>query len=418
MSVSTWLSWMPLGLVAALSWSVWFLRRFLSHRYRPVVNGHREQISVVVPVYAEDPDVLERCLMSWVDQEPLEILLVVDDLDAATLARLAALDLPGVRVLPRRHTGKRGFLAEGIRQARGSVVVVTDSDTSWRPGMLEALQMPFADPRVGGVGTRQFVHESTRSLCRRMAHWLLNTRSLDYLPALSRSGSVPCLSGRTAAYRRAVLLPLLPDLEHEVFFGRECVAGDDGRLTWLVLASGYRTVHQDLAQVDSDFPDSLRAFLRQRVRWGRNSYRCYLTAIRNGWLWRQPLLTQITVLQILLTPLTMAWTVWFAVSWSVRGGVTGALLVVLATCLGRALRGYSHLLEHPEDVLLTPVMVVTTLVMALPVKLWALLTMNRHVWLTRPEINSSARPGAEGIAGTPRKARSGRAGTEVLRNGG
>jgi len=198
-----------------------------------------------------------------------------------------------------------------------------------------------------------------------------------------------------------VLHPLLPQLEHEVFLGRECMAGDDGRMTWLVLAAGYRTVHQDLAQVDSTFPDSPSTFLRQRVRWGRNSYRCYLTAIRHGWLWRQPLLTQITVLQILLTPVTMAWAVWYSIGWVLNGGVVGALLVLLTACLGRVLRGFSHLREHPEDMPLIPVMVLMAVVMALPVKLWALVTMNRHRWLTRPEIDSAETGTGTGPAAVP-----------------
>jgi N-acetylglucosaminyltransferase len=42
------------------------------------------------------------------------------------------------------------------------------------------------------------------------------------------------------------------------------------------------------------FPNSLPAFFKQRVRWSRNSYRCYLTSIGKGWLWRQPFITQVT----------------------------------------------------------------------------------------------------------------------------
>jgi N-acetylglucosaminyltransferase len=45
---------------------------------------------------------------------------------------------------------------------------------------------------------------------------------------MSRRGGVACLSGRTAAYRRSAIIPLMPALEHEIFLGRECVAGDDG----------------------------------------------------------------------------------------------------------------------------------------------------------------------------------------------
>ena len=130
---------------------------------------------------------------------------------------------------------------------------------------------------------------------------------------MGRAGAVACVSGRTAAYRRSVVMPVLENLENEFFLGRRCVAGDDGRLTWLVLASGYKTVHQSSARALSMFPDTFRAFVKQRVRWSRNSYRCYLTAAYKGWLWRVPFVTKVTVLQILLTPVTMGITLGYLV---------------------------------------------------------------------------------------------------------
>lgn len=376
--------WLPLGLIGLLSWSVWFVRRFLSHHlYREISNDFRCTTSVVVPVYREDADVLERCLRSWLAEKPTQIVLVVDDLDDLLLQRLALLDLPrSVTVLPWRHTGKRGALATGVRAATGEVVVFADSDTSWRPGLLAALQRPFADPRVGGVGSRQHVHLPRSDLRRRVAHWLLNTRYLDYVPAMSRWGGVACLSGRTAAYRRSVIAPLMPALEHELFLGRECVAGDDGRLTWLVLAAGYRTVHQASAEADSMFPDTWRGFARQRVRWSRNSYRCYLTALAKGWLWRQPLITQVTVLQILLTPVTMGAAVFYLLRWVPLSATFVAIALAWAV-VGRTLRGLSHLRENPREIVLAPIMALVVIWIALPVKLWAALTMNRQGWLTR-----------------------------------
>jgi hyaluronan synthase len=372
-----------LGLIGLLSWSVWFVRRYLSHhRYREVVNDFSCTTSVVVPVYREDGEVLERCLRTWMGEEPDEIILVVDDHDTFLLNRLQDLDLPTVRIIPWRHTGKRGALAAGVRAATGDVIVFSDSDTSWRPGLLATVLMPFADARVGGVGSRQHVYLPDTHLCRRVAYWMLNTRYLDYVPAMSRGGGVACLSGRTAAYRRSVILPLLDPLEHEVFLGRECVAGDDGRLTWLVLAAGYRTVHQSSAHADSMFPDSWRAFLDQRVRWSRNSYRCYLTAMAQGWLWRQPMITQVTVLQVLLTPVTMGAALFYLLHWTLLGW-TLLLIAVLWAILARAVRGFSHLREHPREILLAPLMAMVVAFIALPVKLWAACTMNRHGWLTR-----------------------------------
>ena len=67
---------------------------------------------------------------------------------------------------------------------------------------------------------------------------MINLRYYDYVPAMGAAGAVACLSGRTAAYRRLVVPPLLPNLEDGFFLGRRCIAGDDGRLTWLVLAAG------------------------------------------------------------------------------------------------------------------------------------------------------------------------------------
>ena len=375
---------LPLGVIGVLSWTVWFVRRFLSrHRYRPVESDFRTTTSVVVPVYREDLDVLERCLRTWVREEPTEVILVIDDEDDEMLARVRKLDLDRVRILPWHHTGKRGALGAAVRAAQGEVIVFADSDTEWRPGLLRALQMPFANRSVGGVGSRQHVYLPETSIWRRVAYWTLNCRYLDYVPAMSRRGGVACLSGRTAAYRREIIRPLLPALEHELFLGRECVAGDDGRLTWLVLAAGHRTVYQSTAQADSMLPDELRAFLRQRVRWSRNSYRCYLTALSQGWLWRQPLITQITVLQILLTPLSMGAAVWCGARWIAGGGWPAAAIVIGWAVAGRTLRGISHLRENPRDLLIAPVVALTVLFIALPVKLWAALTMNRQGWLTR-----------------------------------
>jgi cellulose synthase/poly-beta-1,6-N-acetylglucosamine synthase-like glycosyltransferase len=155
------------------------------------------------------------------------------------------------------------------------------------------------------------------------------------------------------------------------------------RLTWLVLAAGYQTVHQASAKADSMFPDSWAAFVKQRVRWSRNSYRAYLTAVAQGWLWRQPLITQVTVLQILVTPLTMGAAVFYTVSWELGGGFAAVATALVWVVLGRGLRGLSHLRENPRDLAIAPLMAVVVAVIALPVKVWAAVSMNRQGWLTR-----------------------------------
>jgi cellulose synthase/poly-beta-1,6-N-acetylglucosamine synthase-like glycosyltransferase len=379
-----WHLLLPIGVVGALSWSIWLIRKVLSARYRPTENDFRTTTSVVVPSFREDPDVLERCLATWLSQGPTEVIVVLDVEDTEAFSRLTARDDPRLTVISFPHEGKRSALGVGIRAARFEVLVLCDSDTHWQPGLLDAVQMPFVDPAVGAVGTRQNVYLPMSSIWRRIADWIIDLRYLDYVPATSRAGAVVCVSGRTAAYRRSAVLPVLEHLEHEFFLGRRCIAGDDGRLTWLVLANGFRTVHQDSARALSMFPNSFQAFCKQRIRWSRNSYRCYLTAVWKGWLWRVPLVSQVTVLQILFTPVTMFAAVYYVVAsgFSDRGWLALALSLTWVF-LGRAIRSISHLRRRPSDLLILPLVALVIAMVALPIKTYALITMNKQGWLTR-----------------------------------
>lgn len=377
--------WIPVGLVGAVSWTVWLTRFTLSRAYRPTPPGYSTTTSVVVPAFREDPDIVERCLDTWLAENPTEIIIVPDVADHEVIARLTAranLD-PRIRVVPFVHHGKRSALGRGIREASCEILVLCDSDTSWVPGLLAAVIAPFKDPMVGGVGTRQNAYLATTSVWRRVADWMIDVRYLDYVRSQSRAGAVACLSGRTAAYRRSVVMPVLEHLEDEFFLGRRCVSGDDGRLTWLVLASGYKTVYQSTARAMSMFPDNGRAFFKQRLRWSRNSYRTYFTAMWKGWLWRQPLMCQISVLQVMLTPVTMGFAVTYLFVWVLHPQKLVALAAVCWLLLGRGIRGMSHLRERPSDIWVLPLVAVLTIVVALPVKSYALLTMNVHGWLTR-----------------------------------
>lgn len=378
------LSFFPFGLGAILAWSIWLYRRTVAHHVQPIGGEFRTTVSVVVPVYSEDAHLLSDCLDTWLAENPDELILVVDTAEVECQAMLAARDLPpSVRVILFTHHGKRSALGVGIRAATCDVLVLCDSDTAWTRGLLTEVMKPFEDPRVGGVGTRQMAAARDTSVWRRLASWLIDVRFLDYTPALGARGCVPVLSGRTAAYRRALVAPVVGQLEREVFLGRECVAGDDGRLTWLVLSQGYRTVFQRSAVAVSMFPATFSGFTKQRVRWARNSYRCYLTAAYKGWLWRQPLLSQITILQVLLTPITMALALGFLVVAVSNGAYAFAGVLVGWILVGRAIRGLSHLQEQPRDIVLLPVVVLTVMYLALPVKLYAFATMNRQGWLTR-----------------------------------
>ena len=194
--------WIPLGLIGILSWSVWFVRRTLSHPgYREVVNDFRTTTSVVV-LPARTPtcwSAASHLARRGPDRDHPGGRRR-DDLRLRPPGRLACRPCRSAVARTRASAGPR----RGVRAATGEVVVFADSDTAWRPGLLGGRAMPFVDPQVGGVGSRQHVYLPRANVWRRVAYWMLELRYLDYVPAMSRRGGVACLSGRTAAYRRSV----------------------------------------------------------------------------------------------------------------------------------------------------------------------------------------------------------------------
>ncbi|MBN9209942.1 MAG: glycosyltransferase [Microbacterium sp.] len=398
------LMWLlPFGYLGIVSWGFWLVRKLLAATSRPVRNDYRTTTTVVVPSFHEDPDVLVRCLQTWVRQGPSRIIIVLDVADVEAQQRIEAMGLPTVEVVMFHHRGKRSALGVGIRMVDTELIVFVDSDTAWEDGMLDAVQMPFIDPAVGAVSTRQNVYMPKSSVWRRVADWIIDLRYTDYAPAMGRFGGIICASGRTAAYRTSVIQPRVEDLEHEIFFGKECIAGDDGRMTWLVLSQGFRVAHQDSARALSMFPGTFRAFVKQRVRWSRNSFRCYLTAIRHGWVFKVPLISQITMMQILLTPFTMCVALaYIFLSVRAQQPILALTLAIVWLFVGRGIRGMSHLWRRPEDIVLLPLVTVIIIFVALPVKVYALFTMNKQGWLTRSadaqggEGQSEASLGGEG----------------------
>lgn len=378
-------SWLPLSAIGVVVWAAWITRQLLGALYRPAANDHGETTSLVVPVYREDTEVLRRCLKSWQANDPDEILLVIDhsERDLIPVAEGWAREDPRIRVLVVVPPGKRHALAVGVRQARFDVTVLTDSDTMWDDGFLAKLEMGFADPGVGGVGCRQNVYKPGSSVWRRVADWMLDVRFLHYLPAMARHGAVPCISGRTAAYRRTAILPLLDELEFETFLGKRCVSGDDGRLTWLILREGWKAGYQMNARAWTVFPNTFPGFVKQRIRWSRNSYRCYLRAAAKGWLWRQPVITSVSVMQNLVGPFTLTLATYFLATELMHHRWGLAVLAASWLMLGRAIKGARHLFGEPEALLFLPLVALVFIVVMIPVKFYALVTMNRQGWITR-----------------------------------
>jgi len=373
----------PIGALGAFRWAMWMAKRIPALFYRPIKNNYNTTATIITPVYNEDPVLFRKAIESWILNKPDRIIAVIDVTDTTCMA--IAAEYPEVDILPIEIPGKRAALAAGVDAATTEIVVLVDSDVIWEADVLQKLKMPFIDPKIGGVGTRQNMYPSDGrkpTIWERLADIYLDIRYADEVPATTRWGrAVSCLSGRTAAYRTALLQSLREPFLNETFMGTHCMSGDDKRYTSLVLQNGYRTWNQLDARVYSTFKPDFKGFQKQRIRWSRNSFRSDLRALWQGWVWRYPYLA-FMLIDKTIAPFTL---------------LVGPVVLLLAIALGnwqlvaalliwwhvsRAIKIFPHLLRQPRDLFIIPIFVVMNYYMSL-VKAYSLFTIRQHKWLTR-----------------------------------
>jgi cellulose synthase/poly-beta-1,6-N-acetylglucosamine synthase-like glycosyltransferase len=368
----------PLGILGLIRWSLWLVRRVPAVLYTPIVGNYRLPMSIVVPVYQEDPEIFETAIRSWLDNGVAEVILVIDVTDTACIAIAGRYP---VTVLLTDVPGKRDALRKGWNAASTELVALVDSDTIWAADVYAEVCKPFADPRIGGVGTRQNVYRP-RGFLARITDMFLDHRYYDENACQSYVGqAVSCLSGRTAIYRRALLMEVQQEFMHETFWGVQCLSGDDKRLTTLILERGHLTYMQRSALVWSTFPTRWKQFRSQRLRWARNTWRSDLRALSRGWSWRHPFLAY-----TMLDKAVSCFTLLVGPGYLIYSLVTERWLFVAVLAIwwqvSRSAKLLPHLRRQPSSFFIILGYVAVSWVMAL-IKIRALLTIRQQRWLTR-----------------------------------
>ena len=373
----------PLGIVGIWRWSIWLFKELVALRYKPQESKYKAPISVVSPVYNEDPKIFKQALASWKKNKPAEIIAVIDYTDKACIKvfRAFARGNRKAKLIITKTPGKRPALAVGIRYAKSEIVALVDSDTIWSGDVVKKGLPPFIDKKVAGVGTYQSVLKP-KTLAQRIFDTQLDLRYSDDMSFLAAGGdALICLSGRTAFYRRKVIRPMLKDLVHETFMGQPVISGDDKRLTYLVLAAGWKVKYQASSHVYTPGMSDLASYLKQRLRWSRNSLRADLKAMKEGWVLKHKALLFFQIDKVIQTIVAVLSPIYFFVALA-TGVWQLALLIGLWWLVSRSIKLYPHLRKRPGDVVIIPAFILYSFFMAI-VKVYAFLTLNTQGWITR-----------------------------------
>ncbi len=270
------------------------------HGFPPLVA--RPTVSFLVAVKDEVAGI-EACVRSMAasDYRPLQLVVVDDGSTDGTgqlLDRLAG-EL-GITVLHMPHNvGKKRALVHAAGYATGEVIAFTDSDCVLAPDALRrCVQALHRHPELGAVsGHARALNADETMLTRAQDVWYEGQFRVAKAAEAS-FGSVTCVSGPLAVFRREAIYNYLPAWAHDRFLGGEFRFATDRQLTGYVLGQRWLGRKLKLRNADSPFvsdvdypelawkvgyvrsaevlttvPARLRPFLRQQVRWKKSYLR-------------------------------------------------------------------------------------------------------------------------------------------------
>ena len=374
---------LPLGFIGIWRWSVWLLKKTVGYFYKPQKARFKTSVSVITPVYNENPKIFSQAVESWARNKPNEIIAVIDYTDKACIAVFKDFVKKNrsAHLIITKTPGKREALADGIKVAKSEIVALVDSDTVWVDDTLINALAPFSDKKIGGVATRQSVVQP-KTIAQKLFSIRLEQRYWDDIPFLATAEDVlVCLSGRTAFYRKAAIMPVLSEMVNEKFLGQKVISGEDKRLTYLVQEAGWKTTYQSTAQVTTTGVKDIPTFLKQQVRWTRNLWRNDLKAFSAGWVFKHFILT-LYLLDRAIQPFALLVSpVYFFVSLAL--GLWIPVIVILVWWhISRFIKMYPHLKKYPLDIWMLPIFILFNFA-SIYIRLYALFSINVQGWVTR-----------------------------------
>ncbi|GLU33253.1 glycosyltransferase family 2 protein [Trinickia caryophylli] len=214
------------------------------------------KVTVLIPSYRR-PDDLARCLKALQRQlRPADqVLVVVRPEDYPTHTVLAEPAVRGQLALDCVTIDVKGLVAalnRGLDAAKGDIIAITDDDAAPRPDWLQRIEAAFAsDPKLGGVGGRDWVHERGRVLDgqRQLVGKVLPTGKIigNHHLGVGEAREVDLLKGANMSYRRAALEGIRFD---ERLRGTGAQIHNDMAFSMRVKRAGWKLIYDPKVAVD------------------------------------------------------------------------------------------------------------------------------------------------------------------------
>jgi hyaluronan synthase len=380
---------------------------WLAWREKPISNLTQKQqdyldrlrVTVNVPVYNEDPNIVHQTLLSIFNQTrlPNRVQVVDDGTNSVNYHNLRNwwimchdynVEFSWVRQdnAGKRHAQMKTFLA-----GDADIFITTDSDTILTPTAIEEGLKPFIDKQVASVaglvvGLNKHQNNLVRLLDLIFVSWQLTSRS-----ALSSLNSVMVNCGPFALYRANNIKKHADGYLAEDFFGRTVNFSDDSLLTLYSMLEG-KTVQQTSAIALSMWPDNFNHVVRQQLRWCRGSF------IRSMWRFKYLPLSSpafwfqlIGYVQFTITGIIGVYILLYSpvinkeLFWP--GAMIGLLLMYVVTLRVFIIkRSDETFLQLLLQWLMSPLIIIWGWLVFRPLRIYAMMTCYKTGWGTRQKV--------------------------------
>ncbi len=364
-------------------WFVWGLKYYYSVKYRVHDSPYSAPVSAIIPVYNEDPEVFRRCLRTLRMQPEVKEVVVAVDGGSIDQVRIAEEYADKVLILER--CGKRKAIVKALGETTHDLILIVDSDTTLTDGVVREMLRPFADPKVGGVESRQKIRQQNHNLVSRLSGWIEDFRFSMSAPAQSYFGAVGCLCGRAILIRRRILLK-----NAERFTADKYTTGDDRVLTNYALEMGYKTVYQGTGLVYTEAQKDFISLIKQQIRWARSSQHETFRAL-GMYLRNKHYFTAFCFLTDIITPLFLTVVVLNMIRRYIEGEFwieipfeVAVLMALAGMNISLGARWIRTISIKKNEIPYFMLFILFSTFVMVPVRIYGLITCTkRNTWLTR-----------------------------------
>lgn len=218
-------------------------------------------VAVIVPAYNEEKVICGSVQAILASTFSISEVIVVDDGSSdgtADLVRETFRGDPRVRLISKPNGGKASAINFGLAQTQAEIIILMDADTLFGPDAVGLLVRHFEDESVGAVAGSITVGNRINVLTRFQALEYITSQNLDRR-ALEMVNGITVVPGAIGAWRRSALLEIGS-------FATNTLA-EDSDATITLERLGWKVLTEPRAIARTEAPETMRAFLRQRLRW-------------------------------------------------------------------------------------------------------------------------------------------------------